>query len=135
VSLKVYTRFLQKLDGFRRKHVLARAASAREHPKYPEREGEQHNALNAKVKVKLPCRHFLRIVAVLVGEGESYLDDFEQVHVTSHSLVVIVGGSLEGAYWTRDDTGKFCVLREKSMVAVRMRRGHGMFADVRTKAT
>ena len=133
MSLKVYTRFLQKLDGFRRKHVLARAAvSARRTPRNPP---EREHALNAKVKVKLPCRHFLRIVAVLVGEGESYLDDFEQVHVTSHSLVVIVGGSLEGAYWTRDYTGKFCVLREKSMVAVRMRRGHGVFADVRTKAT
>ena len=38
---------------------------------------EEAYALDAKVKVKLPCRHFLRIVAVLVGESESYLDNFE----------------------------------------------------------
>ena len=69
-------------------------------------------ALDAKVKVKLPCRNILRVVTVLVGEGESNLDDFEQVHVTSHGLVVVVGGSLKRAYWTRNDSRKFSVLGE-----------------------
>jgi hypothetical protein len=74
--------------------------------------GVEAYALDAKVKVKLPCRHLLRVVTVLVGEGESYLDDFEQVHVTSHRLVVVVGRSLKSAYWTRHDSRKFCVLGE-----------------------
>jgi hypothetical protein len=73
---------------------------------------EEAYALDAEVKIKLPCRYLLRVVTVLVGECESYLDDFEQVHVTSHSLVVVVGGSLEGAYWSRDNTWKFSVLDE-----------------------
>lgn len=79
MSLKVYARFLQKLHRFRREHVLADAASvSQQGSKRAEipREEEAY-ALDAKVKVKLPCRHVLRVVAVLVGERESYLDDLE----------------------------------------------------------
>ncbi len=78
MSLKVYARFLQKLHRFRREHVLADAASvSQQGSKRAEIPREEAYALDAKVKVKLPCRHVLRVVAVLVGERESYLDDLE----------------------------------------------------------
>ena len=46
--------------------------------------------LYAKMKIKLPGRRLLRVVAVFVGKGESNLDDLEQVHVTAHGLIVVV---------------------------------------------
>jgi hypothetical protein len=62
------------------------------------------------MKIELPGRHVLRVVAVFVGKGESNLDDLEQVHVTAHRLIVVVRRCLEAAYWTRDDAGELCVL-------------------------
>jgi hypothetical protein len=62
------------------------------------------------MKIKLPGRRLLRVVAVFVGKGESNLDDLEQVHVTAHGLIVVVRRCLEAAYWTRDDTRELGVL-------------------------
>ncbi len=68
------------------------------------------NLLYAKMKIELPSRHILRVVAVFVGKGESNLDDLEQVHVTAHGLIVVVRRRLEAAYWTRYDSRKLGVL-------------------------
>jgi hypothetical protein len=42
------------------------------------------------MKVELPGRHLLRVVAVFVGEREADLDDLEEVHVTAHRLIVVI---------------------------------------------
>jgi hypothetical protein len=49
-----------------------------------------NNALDTEMKIELPGRHLLRVVAVFVGERESDLDDLEEVHVTAHRLIVVV---------------------------------------------
>jgi hypothetical protein len=64
------------------------------------------------MKVELPCRHLLRVVAVLVGKRKSDLDDLEEVHVTAHCLVVVVRRGFESAYWTCDNARELGVLDE-----------------------
>jgi hypothetical protein len=86
------------------------------------------------MKIKLPGRHILRVVAVFVGKGESNLDDLEQVHVTAHGLIVVVRGCFEAAYWTRDDTRKLGVL-DGGMGAVRLVRGACVPRGGHTKET
>jgi hypothetical protein len=51
---------------------------------------ERKHTLDAEMKIELPCRHVLRVVAVFVGKREADLDDLEQVHVTAHRLIVVV---------------------------------------------
>ena len=112
VSLEINARLLQEFYRFRREHVLAGPAisspvrGAQNSP----REALAHHSLDAKMKIELPGRHVLRVVAVLVGKGESNLDDLEQVHVTAHRLIVVVRRCLEAAYWTRDDARELGVL-------------------------
>ena len=48
------------------------------------------NALDAKVKVELPGRHVLRVVAIFVGEREANLDDLQQIYIAAHRLIVVV---------------------------------------------
>jgi hypothetical protein len=51
-----------------------------------------------------------RNVAVDVEEGDTELDDFEEVDVAADCLVVVRGFGVEVADWARDDTGEFCIL-------------------------
>ncbi|KAJ7289719.1 hypothetical protein C8J57DRAFT_1214041 [Mycena rebaudengoi] len=53
----------------------------------------------------------LRKLPILVRQRYANLDDFEDVYVAAHYLIVVVGGSLEGTHWARDDAGKFCILQ------------------------
>jgi hypothetical protein len=123
MSLKIDTRLLQKLYRFRCEHVFAGPAIS--NPiggcYNSQREGISY-LLYAKMKIELPGRHILWVVAVFVGKGESNLDDLEQVHVTAHGLIVVVRRCLEAAYWTRDDTRKLGVL-DGCMGVVRLVRG------------
>src|SRR6266850_8389902 len=101
VSLKVDARLLQELDGFRREHVFAGPAISN-HPRLLGGRGgrrilrekqskmERKHTLDAEMKIELPCRHVLWVVAVFVGKREADLDDLEQVHVTAHRLIVVV---------------------------------------------
>ena len=109
VSLEIDARLLQELYRFRREHVLAGPAISDPAQDSP-REAQAHHSLDAKMKIELPGRHVLRVVAVLVGKGESNLDDLEQVHVTAHRLIVVVRRRLEAAYRTRDDARELGIL-------------------------
>lgn len=80
------------------------------------------HGLDAEVKVKLPCRHVLRVISVFVRECESDLDDLEQVNVAPHGLIVVIRGCLEGADWSRDNTRELGVLI-RGMTTM---RGRGM---------
>lgn len=73
-------------------------------------ERKQH-LLHAEVEVELPCRDILRIVPILVRECDADLYYLEQVDITSHRLVVVIGGRLERANRARNDTRKFGILR------------------------
>ena len=63
------------------------------------------------MEVELPSRDILWVVPILVRKRKANLNRFEQVNVTSHGLVVIVGRRLERAYWARHDPRKFGILR------------------------
>lgn len=76
----------------------------------PSRERCNH-VLDAKVEIELPCRDILRVVPILIRQGEPDLNDLEQVDIASHRLVMVVRGCLEGAYWTSHNAWKFGVLR------------------------
>jgi len=52
---------------------------------------------------------------MFIRYSHSQLDHLEHVDVTSHSLVVIIGASLEATYWAGDDTGKLGILNSISM--------------------
>ena len=91
MSLKIDSRLLQKLYRFRCEHVFAGPAISKPIEGYHHSPREAFSRLlYAKMKVELPGRHFLWVVAVFVGKGESNLDDLEQVHVTAHGLIVVV---------------------------------------------
>lgn len=76
----------------------------------------EKNALDAEVEVELPRGHVLWVVPVLVRDGEADLDDLQQVDVTPHGLVVVVGGGLERPYWPGYDARKLGVLRSTPLV-------------------
>lgn len=67
------------------------------------------------MEVELPCWHILGIVSFLVRKCDAYLDDLEQVYITPHRLVMIVGGCLEGTYWSCHNSRKFSVLKQRSV--------------------
>ena len=109
VPLEIDARLLKEVYRFRREHVFAGlalvAVSPDEKggaPESPRLKEEKGYALCAKMKIELPCRHVLWVVAVLVGKCKSDLNDLEEIHVTAHCLVVVVRGGLESANWTRD---------------------------------
>ena len=68
------------------------------------------SSLHAEVEVELPSGNILGIVAVLVCQRKADLDDLEEVDITSHRLVVVVGRRLEGTDRTRDNTRELSVL-------------------------
>ena len=121
VPLKVDPRLLQQLYGLRRVHVVTLGGEGKRSAYVSNAHrnscrtrgwlaGWIKNALDAEVEVELPRGHVLWVVPVLVRDGEADLDDLQQVDVTPHGLVVVVGGGLERPYWPSYNTWKFCVL-------------------------
>ena len=47
--------------------------------------------LCTELEVELPCGHVCGEGAILVGQCETDLDNLEEVDITSHCLVVVVG--------------------------------------------
>jgi hypothetical protein len=91
VSLEIDARLLQKFHRFRCEHVFAGPAISSPIKGVLESSARSiSHLLYAKMKIELPGRHVLRVVAVFIGKGESNLDDLEQVHVTAHGLIVVV---------------------------------------------
>lgn len=70
-------------------------------------------SLDTEVKIELPGRDILWQVPVLVCEGEPHLNNLEQVDVTPHGLVMVVGRRLERAYRPCYNTGEFGILGTK----------------------
>ena len=68
------------------------------------------------MEVELPCGHVLGVVPILVRDGQADLDDLQQVDVTPHGLVMVVGGGLERPYWPSYDARKLGVLKSIPLV-------------------
>ena len=68
--------------------------------------------LCTELEVELPGGDVLWEVAILSRQSNTDLDDLQEVHITPHGLVMIVGGCLEGSNRSRDHPRELCVLSE-----------------------
>lgn len=71
------------------------------------------DSLDTEVEIELPGRDVLWQVPVLVCESEPHLNDLEQVDITPHGLVMVVGRRLERAYRPCYNTREFGILGTK----------------------
>lgn len=78
---------------------------------YPYGRLERKDSLDAKSEIKLPGTTRLRKLPVLIRKRDPDLDDFQQIDVTPHRLIMVIRGRLERANWASDDSGKFCILK------------------------
>lgn len=69
------------------------------------------NSLYTEFEIELPGARLWRKLALAVRECQSNLYDFEQVHIASHSLIVVVRRRFETSYRSGDYTWKFSVLK------------------------
>ena len=74
---------------------------------------ETTDVREVELEVELPGGGAGWIISFLVHEGQTQLDDLEQVHVTPQQLVLVVHRAAELADRPDDDAGEFCVLAEK----------------------
>lgn len=68
------------------------------------------NSLDTEFEVELPSRTLFRKVSLLVCERDADLNDLEQINITSHRLVVVIGGCLESSYWASHNSREFRIL-------------------------
>lgn len=57
---------------------------------YHSRVNEEQDALRVKVEVKLPSTPFRRYLSISIGQGNSKLDELQDINVATHRLVMII---------------------------------------------
>jgi hypothetical protein len=67
------------------------------------------------VKVELPGRSVGGKIAVLVCKSDTNLDDFEQIDIAAHRLIVIVAAGFKAPNWARNYSRKFGILFRRSI--------------------
>jgi len=109
VSLKVETRLLKEFDRFRCIHVLAigKPSGLRSSS------NEIISAPDAELEVELPRRDVLRKVSLLVCKCDPDLNEFQEVDITSHGLVVVIRRGLESTDRPRNNSWELSILHSK----------------------
>ena len=77
-----------------------------------------------KFEVELPGGCSWGVVAILVHERQSELDDLQQVHITAQQLVLIVHRAAELPDGSDHHAGKFRVLKAQSTTGNTITRSH-----------
>ena len=65
-------------------------------------------------KIELPCTCSRRTFSVLIEEGDTELNDLQQITIALECLVVVVGGCLEVSQRSRYDAREFSILEMES---------------------
>lgn len=68
-----------------------------------------HVLREAQLEVKLPRATIRWVLAVAVGEGETDLDHFKEIHITPHGLVVVVRNIPEGTHGSGHNSRELCI--------------------------
>lgn len=84
-----------------------------------DRFGGVHVVVDAELEVELPRADARGELAVLVAQGQTELNDPEQVDVTPEGLVVVIARPAKRADRPRDNTGKLGVLSVQNAVVSR----------------
>lgn len=71
------------------------------------------SAPDAELEIKLPRCDILRKVALLVCECDPDLNEFQEVDIASHGLVVVVRGGLKSTNRPRNHSWELSILRRR----------------------
>ena len=90
MSGKVYAAFCENFNGIRGVCILAVQRVEELLASIPLKGNGEQDALRVKVEVKLPGTPFRRYLPISIGQGNSKLDELQDINVATHRLVMII---------------------------------------------